>query len=586
MGVYEKLESDRIMFLPMVNSSWHGQLIPTIRKLLVCLVQKSQEWRRLIERIDKDIMPVIPAYRSQVIGPEFNNPSTSSQHFQANQPAPRSPPFYPPNASIYDRVTIDARRQLENNPKTNFLCASDLLQESTSTGHPNTHANLHQRPDNAYNLLALSSATMNRLVFVPSSQMSDNSLEPQILDLNPAYVDSITYPRLNMNATSFGNTIDPTLLAINPDTLLNLNPATRLDRKHPVYVSAFGPSYKPSTLPVDLSNEPSDNHALEDDQGPSFIPHRSNSPSHVQTPPSRSVSPSLTPPPLAQQPTARRTFNSSGQHRSPTPILTEEEEEEEEDGKKKSGDEDDNPSPVALSYTSSDEEEVPNKKPSPVPSNPKTPSPVSSIIEKPSSNKNQRIMRDRPNPVTVPNIEEDSGDEGLEKDKVAEKKRGKKRKSMRKLGQKNQIGRISRAFRELNPGKSKGKDKQVDDIPQERMEVDNEEAPFRPVMTPPLFQASSSRSTTLHDRKTVSYYRKDVSAIVTPDSYTSSGFDHIEASHILTAVLRISDESRDALVALSQEELMDGFDDMTRKSLIKKRHMEHMKSPKHKRIRR
>ena len=130
-------------------------------------------------------------------------------------------------------------------------------------------------------------------------------------------------------------------------------------------------------------------------------------------------------------------------------------------------------------------------------------------------------------------------------------------------GLKDRIGKISKAYEKLN----KGKGKQVDNVPGEGMDVDDEEVPYRPVTPPARPSASRPHPRAKANKKAVLDMQNKVSA------------------HLQTAFQGLTEEVQAAILNVSLEEIMENLNKLARKSIAKTRDVEHMRSPKHKRPR-
>jgi hypothetical protein len=168
---------------------------------------------------------------------------------------------------------------------------------------------------------------------------------------------------------------------------------------------------------------------------------------------------------------------------------------------------------------------------------------------------------------------ENSKDSEKSDDEDSEVKQPVKKPGKRKTVQQNApklkttIGRVLRS--------DKGKAKQVY---ADTTDIESDEAINQQPVTPPQIE-------TLLDQQSLSDLRKEVSALLKPEAFTSSGFESSEASHILTAVCALSQEEREAILGFSHDELVANFKKLAKKQLMKRKDVKHMLSPKHKRRR-
>lgn len=135
--------------------------------------------------------------------------------------------------------------------------------------------------------------------------------------------------------------------------------------------------------------------------------------------------------------------------------------------------------------------------------------------------------------------------------------------------------------------KQKQKQKQVgnDTASEGGDELESEETTTRRPVTPPPPKQGLSSAKKDKDPQCLLKFKVEASALLKPGSSTSSGLDSSEASRVLTAFLRLSDDQRAAYFGESDDELADAFSTQANGYMKKNREAELMRSPKHKRSR-
>jgi hypothetical protein len=126
---------------------------------------------------------------------------------------------------------------------------------------------------------------------------------------------------------------------------------------------------------------------------------------------------------------------------------------------------------------------------------------------------------------------------------------------------KDRIGRVPQKMK-----KDKGKQRQVVDEPEDVVQMSEEETP----------QVTSEESMLI----------KETLALFKPGSFTSTGLECAEGSHVLAALLTLSQEKRAMFLSISHDEMARTFDKMAIQQSIKRRNINYTNSPEHKRTRR
>lgn len=547
----------------------------------------------MVTTIHTKVMPLQTAYISCIEQPEpianIETPVTSL--------GPEYP-FYPPGASIYDRVTHQAKAKLLNNPKP-FIAASDLLvnAEASSNSNPITM----DRED----VTRLSDTIDPKLLLL--NHPSDTS-DPKLLLLNhpPGTIDPkmlhhnyAQQPAVHRSTVHSSNPeADPFMAPQSVDSMQAVVDTVLCDSAHPQSKSTSSSSSltssssSSSTSSSSSSSNPPPPAAAQATH--SRITHHELSKKHEKAGNSmqssagseREISPDMQAEKMDIDGTGTgRTNipnkNGPGEDAAESSEEDQESEEETEEMVKKAI----RQSLANYMDEGLDSDKAPDRSATPPPPSPPTVTPRQ--IQKPGK---QNVPR-KDNSSTYSEESEEAEDQSKQKKQTLKK-------VVRKLTKPMSTGRIKplktvigRLPRNINKGKGRGitTQKDIDSGLAGNMgeALDSDKAPDRPVTPrPPSPPTVAPRPAGHNTQRKIEELQKEVYTLIKPDAYTSSGFESSEACCILTAYLGLLEDERKALLALSHEELVDGLKALVKKKVMRSREVEHMRSPKHKRLRR
>lgn len=647
MKCYYQLDAARFNHIPAIPNDWiAGYPIALLPKKLETLVQKSKEWMAVIESINKKVMPVYLPYKTGSFSGHTQISAEAALASVSDILHPARPGF--PGPINYNGNTLDmGNKQLQNPKQVNFMTALNMYNNAvpSSSAHPEL--------------------AVNRFNFAPAPELP-LTIDPKLLVLHPApHNSSLSNPAPPFMG-QHQKTSKPKILVPNSSPLApSVSPSQRESIDPRVLdpsPSLFPPSHflslpdvtNPKAVTSDSGSEASD-HSMDDHSLPSAAQHpspvlhqhQSLSPSRSSLPEQRNpASPALS---HHSGPTRSSGSNSSSDNDPPNkqnslngdilPTTDSQREDsemmdfnkEDEDiydrddvlksvpkgsddmhvSEQGEGLDSDHPEKVKKDTGGSngEDDELEDEPPALNSVRPRMDTANAAEDGNGSSDKEDQLEDDRPAPKPVKRRRETvMGRLSRRNDVIGRLRPPRKTKGWQRYNLPNDNGQAddeleseedpphphvtpppkqtkatSSTSHGIKKSKDKGKQRQVeDDI---EGQADNEET-SRPVTPPPRVTQQPSSAIPEHLGQSVSELQQEASSLLRPNSFTSSGLECSEALVVLGAVLGLSPEGRGAFLSFSHAELLEIFEKHAKKRLMKHREVDHMRSPAHKRTRR
>lgn len=524
MDCYAKLENDRHTWLPSIPSGSMGLLPSNHQHMFRTLLQKSQEWERVIVTINDKIMPVYPQYCTCLPEPSIppNEASTSkASGLSTSHPTPQSI-----LSGSKNFMTLQMKKEVLDQPHVGFISAYKLLHNASSSSSNPDLAN------DGFEILP------NAQLLVPHAHGLTSNPPPPSSQPHVDEQRGIMIPKpLTQNSI--------------PTTSQNTIPSSSQD-----------PIPTPSQDPIPTSPQNSVPTPLQD---PFLIPPIGNQQvkwnNSIPTTPTSTRHTSSSP--LSSPLTV---LSKSDTEMSASPTVT----------KLRRSKRNQLP-PVSLCSSSTAKSKFSNGS-------------HASTDDEEQSRDVSSVSRYLLGKMRVPLDEEtDDGEESSQSEETPKKRKKRANQQLKdhviQLKKHNDVLEDPKAALDINKRRYKKKQQQISKESTLSDNCETEEETTGQHVAPPLKQGTSSAG---QDGKEENFaaLQDESYILLKPGAYIPSGLNSFEASKILAAVLGMSQENREGLLGYSHAEMIEGFEKMAKKQLMKHRKVDDLtRSPEAKRRR-